>query len=222
MVRGTLKGAIVWATKSWSARSSAEAPLRRTTAAATSSPRRASATPKVTACATVGCSRSTSSTSSGEIFSPPRLMISFSRPWRCRWAFSSRNPRSPVRNQPSAKAAAFATGSPAYPPKTFSPRIATSPTSPQSSMPPSSSRIVIWGPAAGPTDPGLRVPGGNGLLAIWCAASVMPYASMTGMPVISSSPCSTGTGSAADDDRTKRSRWDPSASGCSRSRASTF
>ena len=38
------------------------------------------------------------------------------------------------------------------------------------------------GPPLGPTVPGLRAPGGSGLLAIWCAASVMPYASTTGTP----------------------------------------
>ena len=60
------------------------APSRSTTAAATSSPSLSSGIAKVTACATAGCSSSASSTSRGEIFSPPRLMISLSRPVRRR------------------------------------------------------------------------------------------------------------------------------------------
>ena len=55
-------------------------PSRSTTAAATSSPSLSCGMAKVTTCATAGWSISTSSTSRGEIFSPPRLMISFSRP----------------------------------------------------------------------------------------------------------------------------------------------
>ena len=51
-----------------------------TTAAATSSPHVLCGTPKHTASATAGCVSSTSSISRGEIFSPPRLIISFSRP----------------------------------------------------------------------------------------------------------------------------------------------
>ena len=54
----------------------AAAPGRSTTAAATSSPSVGWGTAKVMASATAGCSSSTSSTSRGAIFSPPRLMIS--------------------------------------------------------------------------------------------------------------------------------------------------
>ena len=54
--------------------------------------------------------------------------------------------------------------------------------------------------------PGLRVPGGNGLLAIWCAASVIPYASTTGTPNTRSSSAITVGGSADDDERMNRSR----------------
>ena len=50
------------------------------TAAATSSPHILCGTPKHTASPTAGCVSSTSSISRGEIFSPPRLIISFSRP----------------------------------------------------------------------------------------------------------------------------------------------
>ena len=39
---------------------------------------------------------------------------------------------------------------------------------------PSSSMMATSGPAAMPTEPGLRGCGGSGLDAIWCAASVMP------------------------------------------------
>ena len=52
----------------------------KTTATARSSPSRASGIAKANACATSGCSRRTSSISRGEIFSPPRLMISLRRP----------------------------------------------------------------------------------------------------------------------------------------------
>ena len=48
--------------------------------------------------------------------------------------------------------------------------------------------------------------GGSGLLAIWCAASVMPYASTTGTPNTRSNSAITVGGSADDDDRMKRSR----------------
>ena len=39
---------------------------------------------------------------------------------------------------------------------------------------PSGAMMAISGPAAGPTLPGLRAPGGSGFDAIWWAASVMP------------------------------------------------
>ncbi len=61
------------------------------------------------------------------------------------------------------------------------------------------------GPAAIPTVPGLRVPGGSGLLDIWCAASVMPYDSITGAPKTSSSSLMTCGGSEDEDERMKRS-----------------
>src|SRR5262245_2059395 len=63
----------------------------------------------------------------------------------------------------------------------------------------------ISGPPLGPTVPGLRAPGGSGLLAIWCAASVIPYASITGAPNVCSSSLITWGGSDDDDERTKRS-----------------
>jgi hypothetical protein len=66
--------------------------------------------------------------------------------------------------------------------------------------------MAISGPAAVPTERGFRGAGGSGLLAIWCAASVMPYASSTGTPKTDSSPAITGAGNAADDERMKRRR----------------
>ena len=51
---------------------------------------------------------------------------------------------------------------------------------PAGTVSPDVSTIRISGPPDGPTVPGFRVPGGSGLLAIWCAASVIPYASIIG------------------------------------------
>ena len=50
------------------------------------------------------------STCSGEIFSPPRLMMFLMRPVRNRYPSSSTEPRSPVRNHPSAKLRAVPAG----------------------------------------------------------------------------------------------------------------
>jgi hypothetical protein len=72
------------AAKSRIARSVGGLPSRSTTAAATSSPSLGCGMAKVTTCATAGWSIRTPSTSSGLTFSPPRLMISFRRPVRCR------------------------------------------------------------------------------------------------------------------------------------------
>ena len=79
-LRGTLKPARRPAAKSRTSPGAASIPSRRTTAAATSSPSFGWGMAKVTTCCTAGCAMSTSSTSRGEIFSPPRLMISFRRP----------------------------------------------------------------------------------------------------------------------------------------------
>src|SRR3954462_14054070 len=65
--------------------------------------------------------------------------------------------------------------------------------------------IEISVPVARPTEPGLRASGGKGLLAIWCAASVMPYASITGMlKVVSNSAINFGA-SEAEHERMNRS-----------------
>ncbi len=87
---------------------------------------------------------------------------------------ASTNPWSPVRNQPSRNAAAVASGASRYPVATDGPRIASSPTAPGASVRPASSSTATSQPTARPTDPGLRTPGGRGLLAIWWAASVIP------------------------------------------------
>ena len=50
----------------------------------------------------------------------------------------------------------------------------------------------------------MRRAGGSGLLAIWCAASVMPYASMSGALKTASSSAMTCGGIDDDDERTKR------------------
>ena len=80
MTDGTLKAARRPNRKVRNAASSARAPARSTTAAARSSPSEGWGRPKAVAWATSGCSSRASSTSRGEIFSPPRLTISFSRP----------------------------------------------------------------------------------------------------------------------------------------------
>src|SRR3954454_5293466 len=81
----------------------------------------------------------------------------------------------------------------------------TSPVSPGLKSSPASSMIATSGPAATPTEPGLRARGGSGFEAIWWAASVIPYASMTGHLNVSSSWAITWGGSDADDDLMKRS-----------------
>ena len=60
--------------------------------------------------------------------------------------------------------------------------------------------------ATGPRCPAFALPGGSGLLAIWCVASVIPYASTTGTSNTCSSWAITVGGSADDDERMKRSR----------------
>src|SRR5215510_1689743 len=70
----------------------------------------------------------------------------------------------------------------------------------------------ISGPPLGPTVPGLRGLGGSGLLAIWWAASVIPYASTTGTANVVSSWVMTVGGSADDDERMNRRRWSRSTS----------
>ena len=77
---------------------------------------------------------------------------------------------------------------------------------------------AISGPAAIPTVPGLRSPGGSGLLAIWCDASVIPYDSMTGQSNRLSSESRTEGGKAAEDERIRRSLLPATADGLRRAR----
>ena len=65
--------------------------------------------PTTTTWLTSGCPRSRSSSTAGATFLPPAVtMISFLRPVIRRNPSSSREPRSPVRNQPSVRASAVA------------------------------------------------------------------------------------------------------------------
>src|SRR5262245_42257603 len=89
---------------------------------------------------------------------------------------------------------------------TLGPRMTISPVAPAGTVLPLVSTTRTSGPAAGPTVPGFRGFGGRLLLAIWCAASVMPYASITGMANSVSSWLMTVTGSDDDDERMKRRR----------------
>ena len=79
-------------------------------------------------------------------------------------------------------ASALAPGLFSYSRITLGPRITISPVAPVGTVFPSRLAMRISGPADGPTVPGLRCPGGSAFDAIWCAASVMPYASMIGTP----------------------------------------
>ena len=80
----------------------------------------------------------------------------------------------PVRDPPPGKGRAVASGLRSYPGVTFAPRITPSPRAPGPRSAPPSSMIATSTPVPVPTDPGLRSPGGSGLHAIWCAASVIP------------------------------------------------
>src|SRR6185312_8558054 len=91
-LRGTLKSARRVETKSRSSRSVAVRPSRSTMAAATSSPSLSWGRAKVTAWATAGWVIRRSSTSRGEIFSPPRLINSFRRPVMVRYPSASSTP----------------------------------------------------------------------------------------------------------------------------------
>ena len=123
-----------------------------------------------------------------------------------RYPSSSSTPWSPVRNQPSANAAVLASGLFTYPSNRFGPRTTISPDSPVGRSFPPSPRIPICGPAARPTEPGLRASGGSGFDAIWCAASVIPYDSITGTLNVSSIRVISAGRSDADDERISRSR----------------
>ncbi len=216
---GTLKDVRRCAVNSRSPLAVVDAPGRSTTAAATASPSVRCGAANATACPTAGCASSASSISRGAIFSPPRLMISFRRPVRNRYPSSSRYPWSPVRNQPLVNERWFASGLSAYPGVTFSPRITASPVAPGASSVPSSSMIATSGPAAMPTEPALRLAGGSGFEAIWCAASVIPYASITGTPKIDSISSISDGGNAEEHERINRKPCPPATPGSAAARA---
>src|SRR5438067_2354724 len=65
--------------------------------------------------------------------------------------------------------------------------------------------IATDGPAGSPTEPGLRARGGSGFVQIGCAASVMPYDSITGAWNAASSSDMTLGGSEAEELRMSRS-----------------
>src|SRR5262249_3903128 len=72
---------------------------------------------------------------------------------------------------------------------------------------PSPSRIGVSAPADWPTEPSFRR--SKGFAAIWVAASVMPYVSITGTPNMASSPQSTFGGKDEEAERMSRKedRW---------------
>src|SRR5262249_26266446 len=111
---------------------------------------------------------------------------------------------SPVRNQPARNAEAVAAASLSYPLVMVGPRSAISPRSPDGSRRPSPSRIAISAPADWPTEPGLRR--AKGFAAIWVAASVMPWVSITGTPNRASNPPSPS--GARDEEAERISRKD--------------
>jgi hypothetical protein len=80
----------------------------------------------------------------------------------------------------------------------------TEPVSPGGSGRPWALTTRISVPVAAPTEPGLRRPGGSGLLATWWLASVIPYASITGTPNAASTRSRRTGGSGEDAERMKR------------------
>ena len=78
--------------------------------------------------------------------------------------------------------------------------IHTSPSSPCFRTSPFSFIIHTSGPAGRPTNPAFCCFGGNGLEVIWCVASVIPYASITGQLKTSFKSLNTAGGKDADDD----------------------
>ncbi len=128
--------------------SSASAVTSPTTIATTRCPRRSSGTPTTATSRTAGCRASTSSTSSGWMFSPPEMIMSSTRPSIQRSPSSSRWPVSPVWYQPSRIAFSSASGRCQYPVNASSELMCT-----QISPPGSSSRRVFT--AGRPAQPGL-------------------------------------------------------------------
>mmetsp|Transcript_38112 Transcript_38112/g.100851 ORF Transcript_38112/g.100851 Transcript_38112/m.100851 type:complete len:200 (-) Transcript_38112:704-1303(-) len=114
-------------------------------------------------------------------------------------------PWSPVWNQPYRKASSVALGLLWYPEQTFFPLMTTSPTTPMGNRVPLSSMIAMSTLVPLPTVPGLCEPYlGSGFEVIWCAASVMAYASSTGALKVASRRSRTGAAREALQLRTKR------------------
>jgi hypothetical protein len=213
-----LAGARYW--RQWRSRSRSETSAFSTTAATGTSPSIVSGSPKDTASITAGWRSRTSSISVGAMFSPPRRIISFKRPTMVRYPAVSSTPESPVRNQPSRKPVALASGLDSYPSTTFGPRTTISPCSPGDRWTQAGSTTDTWTPVPVPTVPGRRSPGGSGLEVIWWDASVIPYACTTGIPYSSPSCASTDGARAELQERAKRSV--PAAAGLPSARRSSI
>ena len=155
------------------------APVAGTTAAATSSPSRGSGTAKVTASATAGWSSSTSSTSRGDTFSPPRLIMLLRSPGE--------------RQEPLGVEAAQVTGAEPAVDERVAVDLPSAVTYPRSPRPPDhdladlarlgpraavarrpSRRIGDLGAGGPPDGAGAAIRDRPGCEAIWWAASVMP------------------------------------------------
>ena len=105
------------------------------------SPRRSSGAATTATSATPSMVASSSSTSAALTFSPPRMMMSFSRSVMVRHPSASSTPTSPVRNQPSGVTAAAVSAGSVYPAKRSGPRVRISPGRPATVSSPSSSTV---------------------------------------------------------------------------------
>ena len=117
-------------------------------------PHCSSATPNTAASATRGWAAITLSTWAGYTFTPPEMITSRLRPAMVTYPSSSTAAKSPVRSQPSRKAASVAAGSSQYPLITLLLRTVISPTSPGPVRVPSGRRTTASTPGIGrPTEP---------------------------------------------------------------------
>ena len=128
-----------------------------------------------TTSATPGCDWSASSTSAGEMISPPLLITSLLRPVTYRYPSASIQPMSPVLNHPPGwKLPAVASGSFSYPLVTMLPLTTMCATRPFATRSPESSTMAISGQMACPELPARSkaYPGGGHAIGMH---SVMPY-----------------------------------------------
>ena len=110
--RGTLKLAIRCAHASTIASAVCALPPRSSTKATGTSPRRSSGMPTTATWTTPSSVEITRSTSAGETFSPPGLIMSLMRSTTIRFPSPSSRPRSPVCSHPAGSiVAAVASGS---------------------------------------------------------------------------------------------------------------